>query len=504
MLVTEGRGTVSAPLAVCLLILAAAPYIAGARKPAPIDGGNAIYVEVVKTYDEGAVEQLLASAQQSLSNLTGFSQSSLQFGQIQGAVANQTALSANLTGPGGAAPSTPSTTSPSSFNLPNLTPSAVDLLNEQMQAQLQIINMQLLLRGSLNDQSPQDPLGLHQRYRTTLGFPIYITVPPGFKYQEAVAEVEITICAPPTIDSPDNKPADATLVTLLPQEKTYNVASLVSSAASIGTGVVAGVVTGSAGFLRSRQTYYLVQDQDTLALQRPSHGTCASGAIPLTFAWQFRPVLGQKVVRDGLRQTFAQISLPAFPNSTKVCALPVIVRSGWPHYHRTTPRVGPMIERSAEALLAAQSVHDFPAPTFVSAYDNGDGTVTMIASGGFKAGTRVRVGNTILGQNPPAQGGATGAFEQNDKYIRFSTTALSLITAGASLVNNDGMEAPAKFPYDSGYALDYNPPACVANPSDITLPNPTYLGDGQSTQLTFKAHAEHFVAGVVCSNCRVP
>jgi hypothetical protein len=105
---------------------------------------------------------------------------------------------------------------------------------------------------------------------------------------------------------------------LAKQEKTYNVASIVSSSTSIGGGVVAGVLNASAGFLRGHQTYYMVKDLDALAIPRPSAMQCKqqnfdSGIAPsnaLTFAWQFRPVLGEKVVRDGTRQTFAQISLP--------------------------------------------------------------------------------------------------------------------------------------------------------------------------------------------------
>jgi hypothetical protein len=412
---------------------------------------NGIYLDRVKVYDEAALEGLLNTAKTNLAQLNGFDQTSLisHLGAIQGSTATQSQNALQITGPpqwGGATPTSPNTPNNPTLPVPSATytlpstfqTSAGDFLNEQMQLSMQMINLQLLLSGSLNDQFEQGSNSA--RIRTTLGFPINISVPPGFKYQGAVAEVEVSICAPA------NTAKGLTLVTLLPQEKTYNVASLVSKASSIGGGVVAGVVNVGGGVLRSRQTYYLVQDQDTLAVQRFPQNRCAStnpqdpghSTKPLTFAWQFRPVLGQKVVRDGLRQTFAQISFAQGLNETLVdlppCAIPVMVRTGWRHYDPNTGRVGTAIDPFESHILEADRFDIPPSPYWVGASDNGDGTVTVRAKGTFKAGTRVRVGGVVQDNTVPG-------FEQNQRYLRFTAPALSLAIHHAYLLNQDGTEA---------------------------------------------------------------
>ena len=76
-------------------------------------------------------------------------------------------------------------------------------------------------------------------------------------------------------------------------------------AQSIGFGAVVQVVNVGFTASRSRETMYLVKDTDTVALQGPS---TADGSI--SFGWQFRPVLGRRVVEPGLRQVFATVALP--------------------------------------------------------------------------------------------------------------------------------------------------------------------------------------------------
>jgi hypothetical protein len=70
---------------------------------------------------------------------------------------------------------------------------------------------------------------------------------------------------------------------------------------------VIGAVGASASFLKGRKTIYLVQDQDTVALQRPYDPANPSAA---SFEWEFHPILGQHYVKSGLTQTFVQVALP--------------------------------------------------------------------------------------------------------------------------------------------------------------------------------------------------
>jgi hypothetical protein len=427
--------------AVCFFLLLASPASA-ADKQNRDHSENGIYLESVKTYDESSLQHLLTVAINSLSQLTGFDQATLtkQVGQIQGANATQSLNALSIAGPGGSAPTGASATAPNAPNIPNLGVSSLDFLNEQLQLSLQIANIQLLLGGALDDQAQQGFANLGRR-RITLGFPIYIGSPAGFKYQGAVAEVEVTVC-PPTDAA---QLGGATLVTLLPQEKTYNVASYVSKGTSIGGGgTIAGVLNVGGSFLRGRQTYYLVQDQDTLAMEHPPRGACASGAVPVTFAWQFRPVLGQKAVHPGLRQTFAQISVPVAKLAENFVTCPPVVRlrTGWRRYDLQSGHVGEPIELFRERELQTGNFGFPPAPTSVKLQDNGEGSVTILAYGDFNAGTRVRIGSTVLSETNPG----SPAFEHNEKYIRFKTDALSLATNGASLVNSDGLESDVQFP----------------------------------------------------------
>ncbi len=428
--------------------------------PEPTQPSDGIYLEGVKVYDEAALEGLLNTAKTNLAQLNAFDQTSLisHLGAIQGSTAYQSQSALQITGPqqgtpsGAVAPNSPTLPAPSAtYTLPStFQTSASDFLNEQMQLSMQMIDLQLLLAGSFNDQFEHD--SNISRIRTTLGFPINISVPMGFKYQGAVAEVEISVCAPDTVTSKDLlSNGGLSLVTLLPREKTYNVASLVSKASSISGGAIAGVVNVGGGFLRSRQTYYLVQDQDTLALQRYPRDSCAAGnAKPVTFAWQFHPVLGEKVVRDGFRQTYAQISFPQDVNTLLRASLPIEVRTGWRHYDPKTGRVGNEIDPFEIHFLKAYRFDIPPSPRYVRASDNGDGTVTVMAMGAFKAGTRVRVGGVVQDSTAPG-------FEQNQRYLRFIAPALSLAKYGASLLNQDGVEGPV-----------VNPPPILPGPPTIT------------------------------------
>jgi hypothetical protein len=350
---------------------------------------NGIFVGQPKIFDDKSLQALLNVARGRLSQINAFDQGSLisHLGTVQGASLTQTQLSFQANGlplagvtttANNAAPNTVTTventtsqksgatapdktsdsktvtnsptsslqtqvTSPQvmpasasfpsvpSFTLPgNFSVSSLDILNEQLQVSNEIINLQLLLEGSVND------LG---RPRATFGFPISISVPRGDKYRNTVAEVEVSVCNPNEFAG-DEPPSQPSLITILPREKTYNVANIVNKSVSIGGGAILGVINVAGGFLHSRQTYYLAKDQDTVAIQRSSMYECTytikdisttnekTIKIPaVTFAWQFRPVLGQKVVLGGLRQTFAQIT---FVQGTRSGSLvKVAVRRGW-------------------------------------------------------------------------------------------------------------------------------------------------------------------------------
>jgi hypothetical protein len=250
-----------------------------------------------------------------------------------------------------------------------------------MQLTFEMTNLQLLLEGALSDR-----FVLNQRIikpRTTLGFPITIT--PQTRYKDAVAVVEVEVTGATSLS-----PEPPSLTVLLPREKTYNVAAITDRMTSIGGGAVVGTVGVSGSFLSGRKTYFIVQDQDTVALQLPSTGSNTS------FAWEFRPVLGQHFVRGGLKQTFAQLALPLLASAGD-CFGTIRRRTYWRTFDSKQGVSGNMVEGS---LL--QSAITFPLPHYdltpnirdIQYRDLGDGNVLATVLGSFLAGTYIQLGAT--------------------------------------------------------------------------------------------------------------
>src|SRR5205085_11130774 len=72
--------------------------------------------------------------------------------------------------------------------------------------------------------------------------------------------VRIIVVPPPGRDG-------VSIMTLLPTEKTYNVAKITSHQGSFGAGVALEPVTAGVNTGRSKDRLYLAKDTDTLALQ---------------------------------------------------------------------------------------------------------------------------------------------------------------------------------------------------------------------------------------------
>jgi hypothetical protein len=414
--------------------------------------GNGIYAGEPKVYDDASLEAMLRAAQSRVGQLSAFDQTSIlkNLGTVQGGSATQTQAAGQVSGlpkPGATAtavtPNNPALPNPPAFTLPSsYTPAAADIFNEQVQLNYQMTNLQLLLEGALSDEFVVATMA---KRRETFGLPIAIQTPPGSLYRHAAAEVEVSVCSPP-----QSLEGDPSLVNLLPREKTYNVANIVSKSASASGGAIVGIVNFGGSFLRARQTFYLVQDQDTIAVPLPPEkDACVADRVdtanrPVTavksssvrFAWQFRPVLGQTVVRDGTRQTFAQVALPPELGSVG-CSARVTIRSRWREYDAKTGRIGKVLAdtESSPQVFEMGNFDVPPTPRTVQSEDNGDGTVTVRAMGGFKAGTRVRIGSQILDATSPL-------FEQSATEIRFTAPAAQIAAVGASLLNRDGTEAP--------------------------------------------------------------
>ncbi len=386
-----------------------------------------------------------------------------------------------------ATPPAASTSMPSSFSV-----SASDILNEQMQLTYEIANLRLLLEGSLSDRILKIPallllgkdgqsicritatragimlanldieehgkdLNLNPVYqltthwnpenkvvcaeddytfirpKITLGFPIAIS--PDKRFKNAVAIVEVTIDTDPAADF--TKEGTAPVITaLLPREKTYNVAAIKDRNVSIGAGMVTQVVGVSGSFLVGRKTYYVVQDQDTLALTAADD---SSNVRRTSFVWQFRPVLGDQYVKSGLKQTFVQVAFPS--PKTPLSFGTIHVRSYWRKYDRKTGILKEVVKNSLVDLKPTEipsfNMAQQPDPRLnpTDLEDLGNGQILVKLHGSFLGGTYVRIGSTIL------QAGSTG-FTSEYGLIRFVAPISDLATKETALVTRDGTETP--------------------------------------------------------------
>ncbi|MBV9923445.1 MAG: hypothetical protein JOZ96_00285 [Acidobacteria bacterium] len=330
----------------------------------------------------------------------------------------------------------PATTLPSS----GFSVSSSDILNEMTQLTAEINGLRLLLTGDLSSHFVQTlgggKIAVMPKLKITLGFPISITSDERYKDAVAVVEVEVEKDREALTNDP---PA---VTALLPREKTYNVAEITDKSSSIGGGVATQLIGVSASFLHGRRTYYLVQDQDTIAATFTPEAATRTG-----FRWQFRPVLGRRYVRSGLKQTFVQLGFDVPADAMRGQIGKVTVRTYWRKYDRKRG-----IAREVIADSFREQRRDFEIPRFPllpkriesvfnsrdSLEDLGGGQLLVKIPGRFLPGTNVRIGSTTLAEGP--------RFKQTYSGVRFTASLSDLATKRSFLVAHDGSEVPLIFP----------------------------------------------------------
>jgi len=380
-------------------------------------------------------------------------------------------------------PTLPAAIAPSMSATFGLSPE--DVLAQAIDLGNQIANLQLLLQGSVADEYTSDGFG---KRHITLGFPVSITTPPDRRYQGLLAEVEVRICGfAETVGAPESP----SLMTILPREKTYNINTVTQDVKSVGAGaVISGIVNVGANFLGVKQTSYLVQAQDTIALKRKAAkeescnpdpkaaaGDAGSAAPtttgklqPLVFSWQFRPVLNRETIQQGMRQMFAQIALP---DHQRDLPLRVQIRKFWRRYDGATgiahdPVAGDVDSpRDPVEYQEVQVNFNTLGVGLVVPQANVDGTITTRLEGHFLSGTSVRIGGSVLSDGSPG-------FYNSGHFVAFTVPAQTLALALASappegrgvmhaVVLRDPMGGEAPIEISGPDAVELNP---VANALD--------------------------------------
>lgn len=227
-------------------------------------------------------------------------------------------------------PQAPALDNPPAFSgfTPTYGENPSDLLSDQVNLTYQIFNLRMLLERSLSDRVLSGDQARPRR-QAVLGF--NVTIDPPRRAEDAVAVVEVTLELPPGTTSTGD---GLSLVSLMPQEKTYNAAALSTKSNSFGGAAVVKLFQVGYSERRRGQVFYLYRDNDTVSYERMNGGRTNQ----VVFGWMFRPVLGRNSVSPGLRQLFAIVSLPSddAQNSALSQKLNARVRTYWKKYDRDT------------------------------------------------------------------------------------------------------------------------------------------------------------------------
>lgn len=232
---------------------------------------------------------------------------------------------------GATTPAAPALDTPPAFSgfSPTFGPNASDLLSDQVNLTYQIFNLRMLLERSLSDRLLEDG---NPRRQAVLG--VNVTLDPPRTAEDSVAVVEIRLRAEGAQCATNDC---LSLVSLMPQEKTYNAAALSTKSNAFGGAAVVNMFQVGYSERRRGQVFYLYRDNDTISYERMD----SERPGQIVFGWMFRPVLGRRSVSPGLRQMFAIVSLPSgdklgAPAASDLTRLRANVTTYWKKYDKDT------------------------------------------------------------------------------------------------------------------------------------------------------------------------
>jgi hypothetical protein len=268
---------------------------------------------------------------------------------------------------------------------------AQDVLSEQINLTYQIVNLRMLLERSITDRHYSDGTRAH----AVLGFQVSLDPMRQHKGKAAFVEIELS-------SKGKKRPS---LVSLMPQAKTYNVASISQKSTSFSGSAVVKIVSLGYSQKNGSQTYFIHKDADTLAFERPPGDSSDS----LRFGWEFRPVLNLNSVEGGIRQLFAVVALDE-PGDAEP-QLDVKIHTYWASYDKknavvsSNPSDLKTINISDFTIPAADKIQKDLAPK-VHRVDfiltGKDSSLLNVHGDNFFNGTSVIVANRVISSGDPS------------------------------------------------------------------------------------------------------
>jgi hypothetical protein len=354
-------------------------------------------------------------------------------GSATGAAASSAATTTPL---GPQAPALPTLQTPPNYN-PTFGSNGSDLLSDEVNLTYQLYNVRMLLDRSLTDRLH----GTQSRLQAVVGFDIDLEPDKNAKNAAAMVEVTMNMASPTPPEAGCDANGAISLVALMPEQGSHNAATLSQSAYGFGGAIAASVFSfGVAGQKRS-QVFYLYRDMDTVSFEKP-----AVDKNPLSFGWQFRPVLGRKSLDPGLRHMIVVLGLPCSDTGATIPQITTTVATHWQRYDAKTqtisqkkPRqnqVGSAVFNSEVPSTESSQDRLKPQVSKVSWYptDAADG-VAIVTGDNFFPGTTVRLGNKSFSS------AADGLTIKSDKELELSVP-LSAAVVGGVVSGRYGRAAP--------------------------------------------------------------
>jgi hypothetical protein len=406
---------------------------------------NNISISDIKFVDNLWLKQRLGEAEQALASINPFNGSAVtgQTNTLQGATNSSAGISVQLNGaPGGTASSSAPSQAASPASAPTTTVgiSSTGALERQVELNAELLKFRALYRGVASDNFLIGGAGHVQgnRRQVTIAVPIDVSSFPN--YNGAVAEVRVFMI--PTKGSKGK----LSIVNLLPESRSYNVATTTTNTKQFGVGVSFEAISAGFAATKSKSALFLAKDSDVVAMQysNPSADTDKDSKSPwisrlryklpvddscpttskdswdkangdgtngydqagaLVFGWQFRPVLDRPNVEHIQGLYFAQIAL-----DEKGDAPAVFVETRWRAYDRKSGVVGLVYKESCSwrRLSNATPLNYDPDLWNVQTVDAGSGNLRVTANGIFAdPNLQIRLGNTLLAPDRISSDGKT-------------------------------------------------------------------------------------------------